>query len=197
MPVSTGPACLVSVACPVVPMPTRDASCILEFLYGGVNDIYVVPCTETLSQVNILNTAWWTTLVGAGKLGNLGIGLGSIAKKSDKKEKVGSCRGEQIISTTWALKYTIKSFDKTSADVTTEQVNALLTRYNNFQIIARMCDGADVVLPIGTFSVSDFDWIVPESSEDLQSVTFEISWVEFKKPKLYTVTGLSAIVPKA
>lgn len=197
MPVLTGPACLTSVACPVVSMPTRDASCILEFLYGGVNDLYVIPCTEALTQVNVLNTAWWTALVAAGKLGNLGIGLGSIAKKSDKKEKVASCRGEQIISTTWALKYIIKSFDKTSADVTTEQVNALLKRYNNFQIVARMCDGTDTILPIGTFSVSDFNWTVPENSEDLQSVEFEISWVEFGKPKLYTVTGLSAVVPKA
>jgi hypothetical protein len=197
MPVTTGAACLTSETCPVVAMPTRSVLCGLDFLYGGINDIYVIPCTETLSQVNITSTAWWTTLTGAGHLGNLGLGLGSIAKKSDKKEKVGSCRGEQIISTTWALKYVIKSFDKTSADITTEQVNALLKRYNNFQIVARMCDGADTVLPIGTFSVSDFNWIVPESNEDLQTVEFEISWIEFGKPKLYTVAGLSAIVPKA
>lgn len=97
---------------------------------------------------------------------------------------------------TWALKYTIKVFDKTSADTTTEQVNAVLKRFQNFQVVARMCDGPDTVLPIGVFSVSDFDWVVPESSDDIQSVSFELSWNELAKPKVYVVAGLSAIIPK-
>ncbi|MEO7049441.1 MAG: hypothetical protein ABI091_29320, partial [Ferruginibacter sp.] len=122
---------------------------------------------------------------------------GSIGKKTTKSEKVASCRPEQITSVTWALKYTIKVIDKTSADKTRAQVTAMLQRFSNFQVIARMCDGADSVLPIGTFSVSDLDWVVPESSEDIQNISFEISWIEFALPKPYTVAGLSAIVPKA
>ncbi|MEJ7611368.1 MAG: hypothetical protein WKF88_09355 [Ferruginibacter sp.] len=197
MPVNTGAACLIDAACPIVPMPTRSAVCGVETISGGVNDLYFIPCDSVMSEANILDIAWWQALVTAAKLGNIGLGIGSIGKKSDKKDKLGSCRPEEVVSMTWALKYILKVFDKTSADITTLQLNAILKRYNTFQVIARMCDGTDTVLPIGTFSVSDFNWIVPESNEDNQSAEFEISWVEFAKPKMYTVAGLSAVVPKA
>lgn len=197
MPVQTGPSCLTNVDCPVSPLPLATAVCIPSLSYGGINDLYFIPCTQSMTETNILDVDWWTTLVGAGFLGNVGLGLGSIGKKSVKTEKLSSCRPEQIISATWALKYIIKTFDKTSADATTEQVNALLSRYSNFQLIARMCDGDDSVLPIGKFSISDFDWTVPEDFQEVQAVTLEASWIEFAKPKVYTVTGLSAVVPKA
>lgn len=197
MPVTTGAACLVNEDCPIVPLPSATANCVPQLSFGGVNDIYIIPCTEAMTEVNILDTAWWTALTTAGHLGNIGLGLGSIGKKSTKTEKISSCRPEQIISATWALKYTIKAFDKSSADVTTAQVNAILNKYSSFQLIARMCDGDDTVLPVGSFSVSDFDWVVPEGNEDIQNVMLELSWIELGKPKVYTVTGLSAIVPKA
>lgn len=197
MPVTTGPSCVSSVDCPVTPLPLASAVCVPTLSFGGINDLYFIPCTEAMTEANILDTAWWTTLVGAGNLGNIGLGLGSIGKKSVKTEKLSSCRPEEIISSTWALKYTIKTFDKTSADITTNQINALLTRWSNFQLIARMCDGDDTILPVGRFSVSDFDWVVPEGFEDIQTVLIEVSWIEFAKPKIYTTTGLSAVVPKA
>ena len=133
----------------------------------------------------------------ASTLGRIGIGLGSIAKKSDKKERVGSCRTEQIVQTTWALTYVIKCFDKTSARTTTEQVNTLITKFNNFLLIARMCDGTDTVLPIGVFTTSDFNWTVPDNSEEYQTITLELSWPELGLPKTYDVPGLSAVLPKA
>jgi hypothetical protein len=149
-----------------------------------------------MTEANILDTAWWSGLVSAEQLGRLGIGLGSIAKKSDKKERVGSCRTEQIVSTTWALTYVIKCFDKTSARTTTAQANAIITRSSNFLLIARMCDGDGTVLPIGVFTPSDFNWTVPDNSEEFQSITLELSWVELGLPKTYDVAGLSAVVPK-
>lgn len=205
MPVLTGPACIASEDCPLVPMPIKPASCGTDFVFGGINDLYFIPCTETMSETNILDTDWWTALVGdpdgepavPSTLGNIGIGLGSITKKSQRTEKIASCRSEQVISVTWALTYIIKTFDKTSADTTKAQMNAILKRFNQFQLIARMCDGDNTVLPIGQFSTSDFNWTVPESSEDLQTVQVELSWIEFGFPKTYNVAGLSAIVPKA
>lgn len=150
-----------------------------------------------MSETNILDVAWWQGLITAGTLGRLGLGLGSIAKKSDKKERVGSCRPEQIVQTTWALTYVIKCFDKTSARTTTEQANTLINKFNNFLLIARMCDGADTVLPIGIFTTSDFNWTVPDNSEEFQNVTLELSWLELGLPKSYDVAGLSAVLPKA
>ena len=197
MPVQTGPSCLTNEACPIVPLPVATAVCKPELSAGGVNDLYIIPCTESMTETNILDTDWWAALISNAHLGNIGMGIGSIGKSGTKTEKISSCRPEQTTSATWALKYTIKAFDKTSADVTRNQVNALLTKYNSFQLIARMCDGDGTVLPVGKFSVSDFDWVVPENSEDVQSIMIELSWIEFAIPKVYTVAGLSAVVPKA
>lgn len=205
MPVLTAAACTPSVACPATPFPVATASCSCDLSTGGVNDLYFIPCDQVMSETNILDVAWWEALLtadssgsgGGSALGNLGIGLGSIAKKTDKKERVGSCKVEQVISTTWALKYVLKCFDKSSEKVTHEQVNQLITNAKNYQLIARMCDGDNTVLPIGPFTTSDFNWIVPDNFEEVQTVELEVSWFELGLPKTYSVTGLSSVVPKA
>lgn len=202
MPVLTAAACNPSVDCPLVQFPQSSALCQCDLAVGGVNDLYFIPCDQIMSETNLLDPGWWASLVNesnpdASLLGRIGIGLGSIAKKSDKKERVGSCRTEQIVQTVWALTYVIKCFDKTSARTTTEQVNTLITKFNNFLLIARMCDGADTVLPIGVFTTSDFNWTVPDNSEEYQNITLELSWPELGLPKTYDVPGLSAVLPKA
>lgn len=202
MPVLTAAACVPSVECPATPFPVATASCSCTTSPGGVNDLYFIPCDQEMSETNILDTAWWTALLTAGSgggsaLGNMGLGLGNIAKKTDKKERLSSCKVEQVISTTWALTYILKCFDKSAEKVTHEQVNALINSSKNYQLIARMCDGDNTVLPIGPFSTSDFNWTVPDNFEELQFITLELSWVELGLPKTYDVTGLSAVVPKA
>lgn len=202
MPVLTAAACNPSVDCPLVQFPQSSTLCACDLAVGGVNDLYFIPCDQIMSEANILDPGWWAGLVNESDpdnatLGRIGIGLGSIAKKSDKKERVGSCRTEQIVQTTWALTYVIKCFDKTSARTTTEQVNTLISRFSNFLLIARMCDGTDTVLPIGTFTTSDFNWTVPDNAEEYQTITLELSWPELGLPKTYDVPGLSAVLPKA
>jgi hypothetical protein len=202
MPLLTGPGCKPSVACPASPFPTATANCSCLLSTGGVNDLYFIPCNQELTEANIVNTAWWTALMdggsgGASILGNIGIGLGSIAKKADKKERVSSCKIEQVVSTTWALKYQLKCFDKSVDKVTHEQINQLIGNSGNYLVIARMCDGDNTVLPIGVFALSDFNWTVPDNFEEVQVVELELSWFELGMPKTYDVTGLSAIVPKA
>lgn len=202
MPLLTGPGCIPSVACPASPFPTATANCTCTLSTGGVNDIYFIPCDQEMTEANIVDTAWWQTIVdgdspGTSFLGNIGVGLGSIAKKTDKKERISSCKIEQVVSTTWALKYQLKCFDKSVDKVTHEQINQLINNSGNYLAIARMCDGSDTVLPIGTFALSDFNWTVPDNFEEVQMLELEISWNELGMPKTYDVTGLSAIVPKA
>lgn len=201
MPVLTAAACNPSQDCPLVTFPQSSALCQCDLAVGGVNDLYFIPCTEEMTEANILDIGWWTTLLGGSAgdpvLGRIGIGLGSIAKKSDKKERVGSCRTEQIVQTTWALTYVIKCFDKTSQRVTTEQINAIINKFSNFLVIARMCDGENTVLPIGKFTPSDFNWTVPDNSEEFQTASFELSWFELGLPRTYDVAGLSVVLPKA
>lgn len=203
MPVLTAAACVPSVECPATPFPVATASCACTTSPGGVNDLYFIPCDEVMSEVNILDAAgWWASLLTAGSgggsaLGNMGVGLGSITKKTDKKDRLSSCKVEQVISTTWSLKYVLKCFDKSTEKVTHEQINALIANSGSYQLIARMCDGENTVLPIGPIALSDFNWVVPDNFEELQTIELELSWVELGLPKTYSVTGLSAVVPKA
>lgn len=202
MPVLSAAACTPTELCPATPFPTATASCRPETSAGGVNDLYFIPCDQEMTESNILNTEWWQALLTSGSgggsaLGNMGLMLGSIGKKSDKKERLGSCKVEQVISTTWALKAVLKAFDKSSEKVTHEQVDALINSPGNYLLIARMCDGDNTVLPIGIFTLSDFNWTVPDNFEELQTIELEVSWVETGLPKTYVVEGLSAVVPKA
>lgn len=202
MPVLTAAACNPSVDCPLVQFPQSTGGCNCDLSVGGVNDLYFIPCDSVMSETNILDLAWWSGLLaengsGNADLGKIGIGLGSIGKKNIKTERVGSCRVEQVVGTTWALKYVIKCFDKTSARTTHAQVNALITRSSNFLVIARMCDGANTILPIGVFTTSDFDWVVPDNFEEYQNITLELSWVELGLPLTYDVPDLSSVLPKA
>lgn len=205
MPVLTAAACNNSDVCPVTPFPAATALCVPLTSAGGVNDLYFIPCDQEMTETNILDTAWWQALKdgesGASPdgtlLGNIGLMLGSISKKSSKTERIGSCKVEQIVSTTWALKAVLKTFDKSVDKITHAQITALINSASRYQVIARMCDGDNTVLPIGIFSLSDFDWVVPDNFEEVQQVTLEISWIELGLPKTYDVTGLSAIVPKA
>lgn len=201
MPLLTAPACNPSVDCPLIEFPQSTAACEGELSVGGINDLYFIPCTETLSEANIMDLGWWSDLIAASfpaaTLGKLGIGLGSITKKGDKKERTGSCRIEQVVQTTWAITYILKYFDKTSARITNEQVNALITKAGNFQLVARMCEGENTILPIGPFTTSDFNWTVPDNFEEYQSITLELSWVELGLPRTYDVAGLSTVLPKS
>lgn len=202
MPVLTAAACVPTAACPATPFPIATASCRADTSAGGVNDLYFIPCDQELTESNILNTSWWSSLLVAGSggdsvLGNMGLMLGSIGKKNDKKERLGSCKVEQVISTTWALKAVLKTFDKSSDKITHAQVDALINNPGQYLVVARMCEGENTVLPIGVFSLSDFNWVVPDNFEEVQSIELEISWIETGLPKTYDVTGLSAIVPKA
>lgn len=202
MPLLTAAACNPTVDCPIIVFPQANESCTCTLAVGGVNALYFFPCTAVMSEANILNTGWWDDFVnGSGDLGvalaTISGGLGSIAKKADRKERVSSCRVEQIVSTTWALTYVIKCIDKSSARTTNDQVDALINNMNNFIVAARMCDGEDTILPIGRFTTSDFNWTVPDNFEEFQSISFELSWVELGMPRTYDVAGLSAVLPKS
>lgn len=200
MPYTSGPGCVVQEGCDAPNFPQSTQQCICEPAVGGINELYFIPCTETFSQANVTNVAWWTALVGTpedpGPLGRSGLGLGSIAKKTDRKERMGSCRTEQVISITWALKYQIKCFDKSSARSTCAKMNELITRFNNYFVVARMCDGENTILPIGLFDTSDFNWTVPDNNEETQIAEVEVSWKELGFPCTVDVAGLSAVLPK-
>lgn len=200
MPYISGPACVIEGECPQPAFPVASSVCVCEVALGGINELYFVPCTETFSEANVLDLDWWTTLIGSveapGTLGRSGLGLGSIAKKSDKKVRVSSCRTEQVISITWALKFQILCFDKSAARSTCAKMNELILSSNKYLLVARMCDGDNTILPVGVFNTSDFNWTVPDNNEENQVAEVELSWKQLGFPCTVDVAGLSGILPK-
>ena len=91
----------------------------------------------------------------------------------------------------------IKYFDKTSARKTCAVLNEVLTNFSQYLLVARMCDGDEVVLPIGVFTTSDADWTIPDNFEENQSATVELSFIQFGFPCTVDVPGLQAVLPKA
>jgi hypothetical protein len=203
MPFLTGPSCVVG-ECGEPNFPASIDTCVCDLATGGVNELYFIPCTETFTEANIISVPFWEGLLpasgsgsaAAGGLGRSGPGLGSIARKDVKTERVSSCRVPQITSITWALKFQIKCIDKSSARTTCGKMNELILHADKYLVVARMCDGDDVILPIGVFTTSDFNWTVPDNFEEVQVVEFELSWKELGFPCTVDVTGLSAVLPK-
>lgn len=200
MPYLSGPACTIADGCAEPDFPQSTQQCVCEIAVGGINELYFVPCTETFSQANVLDLDWWTALIGTpeipGPLGRSGLGIGSIAKSGQQNERVASCRTEQLISITWALTFSIKCFDKSSARSTCAKMNELITNFSSYLLVARMCDGDNTVLPVGVFNTSDFDWIVPDNNEESQTAQVVLSWKELGFPCTIDVPGLSTVLPK-
>lgn len=195
MPFTSGAGCVLG-NCPPPAFPVTAPTCIAEVAAGGVNEVYFLPCTAVLNEVNVTNPTWWTGFVEAHTLGRSGLMLGSIGKKGTKTDRTGSCRPEQITGITWALKFVFKVIDKTSARTTQAKVNEVFLRFDKYLAVARMCDGDETVLPIGVFTATDLDWTVPDNFEENQSITLEISWKELGLPTSIDVPGLNAVLPK-
>lgn len=200
MPYTSGPACTIQEGCAEPAFPQSTSQCVCEIAVGGINELYFIPCTETFSEVNVTNVAWWSTLVGTveepGALGRSGLGIGSIAKGGQQNERVASCRTEQLISITWNLTFQIKCFDKSSARSTCAKMTELIKNFNLYYVAARMCDGDNTILPIGVFNTSDFDWTVPDNNEESQVAQIVISWKELGFPCTVDVAGLTTVLPK-
>lgn len=200
MPYLSAAACTITGDCSEPAFPTSAQQCVCEVAVGGINELYFVPCTSVFSEVNVLDLDWWTDLVGTaeapGPLGRSGLGIGSIAKGGQVNERVASCRTEQLTSITWNLTFAIKCFDKSSARSTCAKMNELIRNFNQYLLVARMCDGDNTILPVGIFNTSDFDWVVPETNEESQTASVVLSWKELGFPCTVDVPGLNAVLPK-
>jgi hypothetical protein len=196
-PYLTAAACITGACDDDTPVfPVTDAACSCDILTGGLNELYFLACTVVFSQANLTDVAFWQNLVDNNAVGRSGLLLGSIGQKSVKSDRLSSCRSEQVTQMVWALKAIQKCFDKTSARTTCAKNNELIKRFDKYLLVARMCDGEDTILPVGKFTTSAFNWIVPETSDDNQSTEIEFSWKELGMPCTVDVPGLSAVIPK-
>jgi hypothetical protein len=196
MPFNSGPACILG-DCPAPSFPVTDAACNCDFVVGGINEFYAIPCTETMSEANVVDTAWWQAMITAETLGRSGKGVGSIAQGNTATARISSCEPDGIISITWNFTFRVACWDKTSARTTSKKFTELLTKGAKYLIIARMCDGDETVLPIGRATVTAIDFVVPETNDELQTLQVVLSWKELAVPETIDVPGLAVILPKA
>lgn len=196
MPYINTAACVLG-DCSAPAFPVTTGACFCDLAVGGIGELYIIPCTEVLSEANVVDSDWWAGLITDNKLGRMGKGVGSIAKGTVTKARTSSCSPEQIVGIEWNLTFTERCFDKTSAATTQARYTELINNYGSYLVVARMCDGDETVLPIGRFTTTDTDWVVPETNEEVQSVQIVLTWKQKAIPAPVVVPGLALVLPKA
>jgi hypothetical protein len=190
---------LSSCVCTVDALPTKTTNaCECTTWSGRLNDLYFIECSETINATNLLDLAWWEAAIMNQKLFNLGIGIGSYAKKNLTTFDVGGCGTATVQQIEWALTYNVYCIDKSTQYFNHEFADAMLKgAYKNYNMIGRFCDGDDVILPIGKVNLSDFDSVLPASNDEFMNFVYEFSWKGLNVPTPLTVAGLSVVLPKA
>lgn len=185
--------------CNVTTLPTKSAStCECTTWSGRLNDLYFIECSETISEANLLDTAWWQSVIDNNKIFNLGVGIGNYGQKNITTFDKGGCGSPSVEQIEWSLTYQVYCVDKTSSFYNHEFADTLLKgALKHYNLVARYCDGDNVILPIGKVDLSSFDSALPASTEEFMSFTYEFSWKGLYVPIPMIVTGLNTVLPKA
>jgi hypothetical protein len=165
---------------------------------GRINDLYFVDCSLVLKEQDIIDPAWWTANLTAGKIIPVGVGIGGYQKKDVTTFDAGGCGEPSVEKIVWQLTYKLLCIDKSAAKKTHDFADALmqgaLSKYN---LIIRYCDGQDTIAPIGGVSLADFDNLLPEATSEFMEFSFEFNWNSMTAPRPLDVPGLNAVLPKA
>jgi hypothetical protein len=185
--------------CTIAALPEAGAdACQCDTWSGRINDLYFIKCTEAITPGHLVDTAWWAALVANGKLRNTGVGIGSYGKNSITTFDAGGCGLATVQQVEWKLDYQIFCIDKSSSYATHEFVDALVKgALKNYNLVARFCDGDNVILPIGKVDIIDFDNALPSATTDFMSFTLSLGWKQLGVPTPLEVAGLSSVLPKA
>ncbi len=185
--------------CTVTTLPTKPTDkCECDTVTGRINDLYFIECSETISEANLLDTAWWQSLIDDDKIFNLGKGVGGYGQSAVTTFDAGGCIGESVQNIKWQLDYKVYCIDKASTFWNHEFAEVLLQGgLKNYNVIARYCGLDDTILPIGRVELSNFNNLLPESTDEFMSFEYSFSWKKLGVPVPLIVTGLSAVLPKA
>jgi hypothetical protein len=186
-------------ACTLVTLPTIGAdNCQCNTWTGRINDIYLIECTQAINATNLVDTTWWQALIDSDKIRNLGVGIGSYGQSAITTFDAGGCGTATVEQIEWKLDYQIFCIDQSASYYTHEFISALIGgALRNYNLVARFCDGDNVILPIGKVNLSSFDNSLPASTTEFMSFTLQFGWKSMVVPTPLTVAGLSAVLPKA
>lgn len=187
--------------CSVDDLPSLSVdACACDTWTGRLNDLYFVDCSSGISEANLLDTAWWSANLEAGKIKNIGVGIGGYQKEEVTTFDAGGCGDPTVEQVKWALNYQVFCIDKSSSFTTHSFADALINgAMAKYNLVARYCDAGaeDVIVPIGKVDLADFDNILPTATNEFMSFTFKFTWKALYSPRPLIVSGLNAVLPKA
>lgn len=189
----------VDSSCTKVTLPSIVAgACECNTWTGRLNDLYFIDCSLAITEANLLDTAWWQANIDNGKIKNIGVGIGGFNQKAVTSFDAGGCGSATVEAIEWALNYQVFCVDKSSAYSTHEFASAMIGgALKNYNLIARFCDGDNVILPIGKVDLGSFDNALPTSTTEFMSFSYEFNWKSLSVPTPLEVAGLAAVLPKA
>ncbi len=185
--------------CTKTVLPTKSTSaCDCNTWTGRLNDLYFIDCSEALNSANIVDIDWWEGLIADGKIFNFGVGIGGYKVKNTTTFDAGGCGSPSVENIEWQLTYQLFCIDKSSAMYTHEFASSLLNgAIKNYNVVARFCDGENMVLPIGAVTIGAFDNELPEDSNGFFSFKYEFNWKSMQPPFPIEIAGLSSVLQKA
>jgi hypothetical protein len=185
--------------CNVTTLPSKSSTtCDCTTWSGRLNDLYFIECDQVPSESNYLDTAYWQGLVDNDKIFNLGVGIGSYGQKNITTFDKGGCGSASVEQIEWQLTYQVYCIDKSTQFWNHEFADTIVKgAMKHYNLVARYCDGDNMILPIGKVNLSSFDSALPASTEEFMSFTYEFSWKGLYVPAPLDVPGLSSVLPKA
>lgn len=185
--------------CAQAVLPTRVASaCECKPWSGRLNDLYFLDCSLEVNETNLLDLDWWEAAITAGKIFNLGVGIGGYKKKGAITFDAGGCFGATIEQVEWSLTYEVYCVDKSSVHYTHKFADQLVNgAMKNYNLIGRYCDGNDVIVPIGKAIIADMDNELPTDLTSFMKFSYEFTWKQLGVPTPLEVAGLSSVLAKA
>jgi len=199
MPINYSSFAVCANNCATAVLPSRVASaCECKPWSGRLNDLYFIDCSLTVNETNLLDLNWWDAGIDAGKIFNMGVGIGGYKKKGATTFDAGGCYGTTVEQVEWSLTYELYCVDKSSVHYTHSFASKLLNgAMKNYNLIARYCDGENTILPIGKVVMADMDNELPTDTTGFMKFSYEFTWRAMDIPTPLEVAGLSSVLAKA
>jgi hypothetical protein len=190
-----------STQCATELLPVLGDPCDASVWQGRIDEILFVPCTEEIDEAWVLDLANWTAAFAGSPKGpgrTSGKGIGDIQKSAVTAVDTGANCGVATVEgakATWQLSFRTLLIDKSDEFLTHEFANKLQAgALSQYKLFARGCENHDIVFPIGTVSLTDYNETLPESTDDYLSISYVFQWKQKGIPTPILVQGLSAIV---
>lgn len=176
-----------------------NADTIADFLSGaavpivdGAAGVVGSPIVPALTTELTIQEAIDFSLVGY-----LGLDvIGGLTKSNTTKQKLSSCKPEEITSNTWDFKATFKKFDVSGLNSDCNLWNRFIQRSGSQHLVFLRCDypAEAFVLTAGSWTLSDVDLMIGEDSlSEVETRSFTASYESLAIPCTYPFPSFDSL----